>query len=271
MYYVLYNPKSGNMKKNELLKLENYFNKKKISYQMINYLENKIEDIVDDALENDYLVLAGGDGTINHFLAEENRGKIKCNILLYKCGSGNDFAREHKGFLVDITDELKNAPYYVLDGKKHYFINGVGMGIDAAVCDAVNSSKDGSYFKTAVNIFKTFKPYTLEVEIDGVKKNYNNVFFFVAMNGKYIGGGMKIAPEARRDDNILEFYLIRSKSYKRIIPIFPLIYLGLHKIARKSVIHLRGSNIKVSLSGKYMLQADGEVKHDLEGLEIHSN
>ena len=66
------------------------------------------------------------------------------------------------------------------------------------------------------------------------------------MNGKYIGGGMKIAPEANRNDDILEIYIIKAKSYKKIIPVFPLIYLGLHKIARSNVVHLRGKNIKVS-------------------------
>lgn len=270
MYYVLFNPKSGNVKEKSLLRLEKYFKKRNLNYKMLNYLDYSFEDI-DVLTEKDFLVLAGGDGTINHFLSEEKRDKIKAKILLYKAGSGNDFAREHKGFLVDITEELKKAPYYLINDNKHYFINGVGMGIDAAVCDAVNLHKDGSYFKTAVNIFKTFKPYVLKIIVDGKEYIYNDVFFFVAMNGKYIGGGMKIAPEANRNDDILEIYIIKAKSYKKIIPVFPLIYLGLHKIARSNFVHLRGKNIKVSLSEKQMMQADGEVVHDLSNIEIHSN
>ncbi len=270
MYYVLFNPKSGNVKEKSLLRLEKYFKKRNLNYKMLNYLDYSFEDI-DVLTEKDFLVLAGGDGTINHFLSEEKRDKIKAKILLYKAGSGNDFAREHKGFLVDITEELKKAPYYLINDNKHYFINGVGMGIDAAVCDAVNLHKDGSYFKTAVNIFKTFKPYVLKIIVDGKEYIYNDVFFFVAMNGKYIGGGMKIAPEANRNDDILEIYIIKAKSYKKIITLFPLIYLGLHKIARSNVVHLRDQNIKVSLSEKQMMQADGEVVHDLSNIEIHSN
>lgn len=96
------------------------------------------------------------------------------------------------------------------------------MGIDAAVCDAVNLHKDGSYFKTAVNIFKTFKPYVLKIIVDGKEYIYNDVFFFVAMNGKYIGGGMKIAPEANRNDDILEIYIIKAKSYKKLFLYFRL-------------------------------------------------
>lgn len=271
MYYVLYNPKSGGFKTKRLLKLEKYLKKKGLEYKLLNYLEIKLEQIIENTKADDFLVIAGGDGTINHYLSEESRDRLKARVLLYKAGSGNDFAREHKGFLVDITSELQNAPYYILDNEKHYFINGVGMGIDAAVCDAVNKNSDGSYFKTAVNIFKSFKSYSLKISVDGKEYNYDNVFFFVAMNGKYIGGGMKVAPEAKRDDGIFEIYIIKAKSYKRIIPIFPLIYLGLHKIARKNVIHLRGRSIRVSLSDKYLMQADGEVTAGLNELEIHTS
>lgn len=221
MYYVLFNPKSGNVKEKSLLRLEKYFKKRNLNYKMLNYLDYSFEDI-DVLTEKDFLVLAGGDGTINHFLSEEKRDKIKAKILLYKAGSGNDFAREHKGFLVDITEELKKAPYYLINDNKHYFINGVGMGIDAAVCDAVNLHKDGSYFKTAVNIFKTFKPYVLKIIVDGKEYIYNDVFFFVAMNGKYIGGGMKIAPEANRNDDILEIYIIKAKAIKKLFLYFRL-------------------------------------------------
>lgn len=125
MYYVLFNPKSGNVKEKSLLRLEKYFKKRNLNYKMLNYLDYSFEDI-DVLTEKDFLVLAGGDGTINHFLSEEKRDKIKAKILLYKAGSGNDFAREHKGFLVDITEELKKAPYYLINDNKHYFINGVG-------------------------------------------------------------------------------------------------------------------------------------------------
>lgn len=109
MYYVLYNPKSGNVKEKNLLRLEKYFKKRNLNYKMLNYLDYSFENI-DVLTERDYLVLAGGDGTINHFLSEEKRDKIKAKILLYKAGSGNDFAREHKGFLIDITEELKKSP-----------------------------------------------------------------------------------------------------------------------------------------------------------------
>lgn len=40
------------------------------------------------------------------------------------------------------------------------------------------------------------------------------------MNGKYIGGGMKIAPHAVRGDDHLDVYVITSKSKSALLRIF---------------------------------------------------
>ena len=58
-----------------------------------------------------------------------------------------------------------------------------------------------------------------------MRKEFDNVFFFVVMNGKYIGGGMKIAPKALRSDDHLDVVIIQAKSFKQILPIFPLVFL----------------------------------------------
>ena len=59
MYYVLFNPKSGNVKEKSLLRLEKYFKKRNLNYKMLNYLDYSFEDI-DVLTGKDFLVLAGG-------------------------------------------------------------------------------------------------------------------------------------------------------------------------------------------------------------------
>ena len=44
MYYVLYNPKSGNVKEKNLLRLEKYFKKRNLNYKMLNYLDYSFEE-----------------------------------------------------------------------------------------------------------------------------------------------------------------------------------------------------------------------------------
>lgn len=50
---------------------------------MLNYLDYSFEDI-DVLTEKDFLVLAGGDGTINHFLSEEKEIKLKLKYCYIK-------------------------------------------------------------------------------------------------------------------------------------------------------------------------------------------
>ncbi len=271
MHYIVYNPLSGHVNQ-KLEGLKKKLTKKGIEFVLINYVEEKIDDILENGTENDYLVICGGDGTINYLIQEGKLKDSKIRVLLFKSGSGNDYAREHKGFLPDITNELKNAPYCIINGQKKYFINGVGMGFDAMVCDSQNNATDDeSYFNRGLKLFTSFKNFELDVEVDGVMHHYNKVFLFDCQNGRFMGGGMKIAPRAKRCDDILELYVIRSRHFMKILLLFGLMFPGLHVLFRRNVKHLRGKHFKFKLSSPKHCQADGEVSKDLDELEVFSS
>lgn len=263
MYYLLFNSLSGSAKKG-IKSISKHCKKKKIETKLFSILDsNIVNEVLKTASKDDSIVILGGDGTLNAFIQNELVKESVARIMLYKAGSGNDFARDHKGKLIDITEEVKNTPYYIINDKRFNFLNGVGMGIDACVCDEVNNNPDAGYFKTAVNIFKRFKPFSVDLTVDGKLNHFDDVYFFVCMNGKNIGGGMKVAPHAVRNDGILDIYIIKGKSYKQIVMLFPLIYLGLHTLARKHVVYLRGRNIEVDSTVSLPIQADGEVKKNI--------
>lgn len=263
MYYLLFNSLSGSAKKG-IKSISKYCKKRNIETKLFSILDkNLVDDVLKIAKKEDSIVILGGDGTLNAFVQNELVKEACAKIMLYKAGSGNDFAREHRGKLIDITDEVKNTPYYIVNNQRFNFLNGVGMGIDACVCDEVNQNPQQGYFKTAVKIFKNFKPFSVDLTIDNKKNHFDDVYFFVCMNGKNIGGGMKVAPNAIRNDGILDVYVIKGKSYKQIVLLFPLIYLGLHRLAKKHVIHLSGSDIEVDSSVLLPIQADGEVKKNI--------
>lgn len=272
MHYLLYNPlaKLGKCERS-LKKIKKYFSKKKIEIQEYSVID--IDDFKDELLakikEDDSIVIIGGDGTLHHLLEVIDFKQVPCSIFMYKAGSGNDYARGHKGKLFEITNEVKDLPYYIANGNKYSFLNGVGMGIDAAVCNEVeNGSKKEGYFKTACRVFKSYKPFHLELTIDGEQKEFDNVFFFVVMNGKYIGGGMKIAPKALRSDDHLDVVIIQAKSFKQILPIFPLVFLGWHTIAKKKVTTFTARHVVAKCDGIDILQADGEVQSGIDTLEV---
>lgn len=275
MHYFIYNPKSNKGKAlKRIEKIYKKLSKKYITYK-INLLEisGKEESFVLQCNENDILVLCGGDGTINRFVNGVKNIDFKCKIYLYKCGTGNDFAREFKRKYFDITDYIKNLPDVIVNGNELYkSVNGVGIGIDAAVCRSKQQYKFAevkkSYFKISLECVKTFRPYSLEVEVDGEKRIYNDVWFFVCNNGRYMGGGMKVVPKASRLDDELDVCIVHSVSKFKLVCIFPLIYLGWHVLFKKYVDYFKCKTFKARAIGCNIMQNDGEVLEYVENVSV---
>ena len=47
-------------------------------------------------------------------------------------------------------------------------------------------------------------------------------------NGRYFGGGMKIAPDARLDSGFFEVIILQAMSKARLVRDMPLVYRGAH-------------------------------------------
>ncbi len=275
MYYLLYNPKSS--KGNSLKKVNKYYkkNSKKYDCYKINLLEivQKEKIFLKQCTEEDTIILFGGDGTLDQFLNHIAGEEIPCKFFFYSCGSGNDFAREFKGKCFEITKEIQDLPKVKVNGKEEYvFINGTGMGIDAVVCRSKSQYKFSEvrkgYFSIALSALKTFRPYSLDVEIDGECRHYDNVWFFVCNHGKYMGGGMKVAPKAVRKDEFLDVCIVHSISFRKIILIFPLIYLGWHTLFKRYVEIIKCKKFRAIPDGNNILQRDGEIIDYVREMEV---
>lgn len=275
MHYFIYNPKSSKGKaEKQIQKIYKKLSKKYVTYK-INLLEisGKEQDFVYQCEENDIIILCGGDGTINRFVNNVKDLDFKCKIYLYKCGTGNDFAREFKKKYFDITSYIKSLPNVIVNDTEHYkSLNGIGMGIDATVCRSKQQYKFAevkkSYFKISLECIKTFRPFSLEVEVDGEIKHYNDVWFFVCNNGRYFGGGMKITPKALRDDEYLDICIVHSVSKFKLLCIFPLIYLGWHTFFKKYVDYFKCKTFKAKPVGCNIMQNDGEVLEYIENVSV---
>ena len=266
MYYVLYNPSSNDGKANKKInKLYNELSVVDECYKL-NILEISGKEIIFlNSLEYDDIVyICGGDGTLNRFLNAIGENEYKCKLLFYSCGSGNDFKREYKDTeFIDLDPIRKNISKCIINGdEKFYFINGIGIGLDAVVCRSKNqlsfTGAKKSYFNITYSSFKKFRPYSLDIVIDEEKKHYDNVWLMVCNNGKYFGGGMKVCPDAVRDDGTFELVIIHSIPRWLMMLLFPLIYLGWHRHI-KGVEYIKCKSIKAIPDGCTILQMDGET------------
>jgi len=269
MYLIIHNPLSFNRKsKKTTAKIVKFFQKNNIPFNLRSTF--KIDDLAGFLKANPTItdvVYCGGDGTINYMINHVNVTALKPNIHLAQSGSGNDFLRSLK--------PLKKANITIGEAKTDAgtvkFINGCGLGVDAAVCHYVNADKHKNKLSYFINAFKgmsTFVPMQMTVEVDGVVHHYEKTFFAAIQNGRYFGGGMKIAPDADPSTDTYKVVIGHSLSRALISFLFMTIYSGSHVKLKKYVTILEGKHIKVSVDSPQYFQADGEVMENVSSLTI---
>ena len=90
MYYILYNPLSGNGKSEEESKLISEYYDGEVALKNIIEIQDYAAFFA-DITENDTVILCGGDGTINRFVNNTDGIDIPCDILYHASSTGNDF------------------------------------------------------------------------------------------------------------------------------------------------------------------------------------
>lgn len=194
------------------------------------------------------LVIAiGGDGTMHEVVNGANR--VSHLILGYvKGGSGNDFARGFTYFEdAKAIEAFVKEPHTCLvdsgriifnDTQMLYFINNFGIGFDAFVSELANGSKVKkifnklrlgklSYAYFVVQALMQFKPFTLHIEGEE-SRVFEQVWFATVSNQPYFGGGMKISPTSRIDDEILEVTVVNNLSRMKFLFLFLTVFKGKH-------------------------------------------
>lgn len=276
MDIILYNPLSRNGKSQSIvdelvLKLKSEGRDTVVhSILEIPSVANFIQGVHPD----DRVIILGGDGTLHHLVNSIRGYDIKQPIYVLKAGTGNDFIRSipSKEHLIQINQYIADLPKVTVNGEESLFLNGTGMGVDAYVCHLVNTSTKkksaSNYFKNALKAFLTYKPSTATVTIDGVSKTYKKVWFVLAANSVFMGGGMKFSPNSKRDDDILEFMIIHRVPRFILFLIFPTIYFGKHVWFKRWVTTIPGKTMDVSYGKVSYLQKDGESVNHVQSMHI---
>lgn len=118
---------------------------------------------------------------------------IFCRVFVKACGRGNDLARDYRRRKIfEITHLVNDLPTLKInDQSPGIFINGMGMGVDSHVCEKqIENAKTGirqSYYAIALKVFKKFKPYSLDLTIDGQDYHLITFGFLFATTGSISG------------------------------------------------------------------------------------
>lgn len=204
--------------------------------------------------ENTIVYSVGGDGTLNEVVNGIAKGKCKLGII--PTGSGNDFYRTLK----EAQTENVRLDLGKVNGR--YFINIASVGMDAETCNNANKIKSkiklhSSYYLALIHTFLTFKSKSLKLKID--KNVYAGDYIIAAIcNGKYYGGGFKIAPVASFDDNHFDIYLVSKASKFKLIKILASLLKSEHE-KYNEVRKYTGKNITITSENNLIVNIDGEI------------
>lgn len=240
-------------------------------------------ELARQALKEGYktIMSVGGDGTMNEVVNGffENGYPVDgdSRLVVFSRGTGCDFIKTigiNNG-IEDLLAVLARNKEKQLDVGcvnfagmaenivKRYFLNVADIGIGAETANRVNKHSKLlkgllSFMLGAVSTIILYKNNDFELVIDDeivLNERMNSV---IVANGKYFGGGMKVAPDAVIDDGVFDIIIIGDLSKADIIKSFPLIYKGEH-LSHPKVKHYSGSKIKIKSGGKGLIEVDGEI------------
>ena len=264
--YVIYNPLAGNGKAKEDAQLLQMLLDEELEYYDMTRITNYAA-FISGMEKEDYLVIVGGDGTLNRFVNDTDGMEIAHEILYFPTGIGNDFAKD-MGMGENphpITAYLKDLPTVEVNGKRYRFINGVGFGIDGYCCEVGDElrkipGKKVNYTGIAIKgLLFHFAPRNAKVTVDGKEYAYKKVWIAPTMHGKFYGGGMIPTPKQDRDSGKLSLMLFHGAGRLRTLCVFPSIFKGEHVKHTKMVAVHTGKEITVEFDRPTPLQIDGET------------
>lgn len=270
MYYVIYNPVSGMMKKKDITagvfsELEN----RHIDYapyasasagDMTRLAQKAVKDGADG------IIAIGGDGSFHEIV--NGIGQSGIELIFVPHGTGNDFLKMFR-LPKDPISALKaqlDSPVKYIDlckANEDYFLNVFGAGFDVDVLRHAEKYKSGlahrfSYIIGAYSAIKYLKMLSLEVRIDGGAPFTKEATIISVGNGSYIGGGMKAVPGASVFDGFIDVVIANKVSKLSVVYLLIMFILGLHVKIKSLTTVYRCRTIEFKADNMYV-EADGEV------------
>ena len=225
------------------------------------------------ALAGRDVVAVGGDGTV----AEVGNGLLssgrRVRLGIVPCGTGNDYACETLKLPKDparaLDIALTGVPATLDAGEVNgrYFLNSLGVGIDANIAHAAERLKryplmrgQTLYWTASLTelLFHYDRCPQLTVQADDAPPE-NRLYALAAVSlGPTYGGGFRINPGADPSDGLLDLCTVRKPSQRRALQLLPMIEKGRH-LDQPEVQHLRVRRVSMRADHPIHAHLDGEV------------
>jgi diacylglycerol kinase (ATP) len=237
----------------------------------------------------DIILLFGGDGTIHRHLSP--LVNLGLPVLVVPAGSGNDFARalglrrvrdslaawrkfcggagNLRSVDLGVIAPVESAGGAPAPHHPRYFCCVAGVGLDGEVAERANRLPrwlrgHGGYALSLAPTIFTFAALPMKILTqaeggeDWATRSDRPTMLAAFANTPTYGGGMKIAPQAKMDDGLLDVCIVGGVDPFKLFCMFPTIFSG-HHLNIKEVEYFQSGRVRVETEHPLDVYADGEL------------
>jgi diacylglycerol kinase (ATP) len=219
------------------------------------------------------LVAMGGDGTLQGLAQATLAHDVTLGIL--PSGGGNDFARalglgSDPGQAAATLLDGHARPFDVLraktaDGKEHVYLGGGGIGLDAAAAQYAADHYHTwpgrwRYVASALRAYRHFKPLHVRLEFpeNDLPCIEADVLLAGALNTPTLGAGLRLAPEGKIDDGMLDVAVLKYLPFRSVLRLVPRV-LRNGEVRSPALSNVRARRIRIVCDRPSVFHGDGEI------------
>jgi YegS/Rv2252/BmrU family lipid kinase len=214
------------------------------------------------------LVVVGGDGTLNEVV--NGVAGTGAELAVLPSGTAQDFGRTlgiPTAFDEAVRVALEGRPRAIDLGRvaigngERWYANVGSAGMSGAVADRANSMSKrlgarGTFYVALVREFARWRNADVTVTLDGAERR-GRMHDVIVANGRWHGGGMKLAPEAEPDDGLFDVILIGDLTKPDFALNSHKLYSGRY-VAHPKVEVLRSATVAIEATAPLPVELDGE-------------
>lgn len=214
----------------------------------------------------DFVVIGGGDGTINAAASGLLETGLPLGIL--PLGTANDLARTlglpmepTEAAAVIVAGHTRRIDIGLVNG--HPFFNVASIGLSVSLARELTAERKRRWGRLAYAVAAVRalaqgrRPFSADITREGGETVHVKTLQIAVGNGRYYGGGMAVWEHARIDDHCLDLYSLET-SLSRLV----LMALALRKGSQRQWRGVRGScggSIEIRTRRPRHVNADGEI------------
>jgi YegS/Rv2252/BmrU family lipid kinase len=225
------------------------------------------------------IVVAGGDGTTSEVVSGLLGAKLGdyAEVAPLPLGTGGDLMRT-----LEVPRDLDRALGAIAAGRSRkvdagrvrytdrsgcertaHFLNVTSFGASGLITELVNHATKVfggrvSFLLGTLRGITRYRPEEVRIRVDGELVHDGPLVLGTAANGRFFGGGMRIAPRAEPADGLFDVVVVPGFSKIRLLRELPRIYRGTH-LEVPEVSLYRGKRVEAEAApGRVWVEIDGE-------------